>query len=796
MMNKNHVYSLVLLFVLLGVFGSAWRIRIAEAQGTVYIRADGSIDPPTANITSIDNVTYSFTSNVHDHIVVERNNIVVDGTSYDLQGTGAGTGISLSGRNHVTIKNLNISAFVTGVYLSESSSNTIINNSIAGSGSYAIRLHSIWSSSNFNVIQNNTLTGGGSGVYFSCDANYMGDLSNNDISHNIISNFDNGIFLNPNYQIQSQLEYNTFEHNNISACTTAIKIAPSSGYCTVRYNVFHGNTLRNGQYGVHLEEWEGRYIEVYRNNFTFNTLINFSSNAVFFANSETYGNDFGDSNTLDGYSFYHYAYRENETVSNLDLDGNNDATNLGMITVARSDKVTLNNCSIAGDKEYGVFLWDNSNCSISNSAIWENGDNNEEANIFVYNEEGSLIMNSHVGSGPNGIRLFSCSGMFIADNSISNATQAGIYLYESSSNTITNNTITDSGGYAIRLHSKWGSSSLNKIQNNTLSGGSAGIYFSCDANYMGDLSQNDISNNVIRDFENGIFLNPNYQLQSEMEYNTFEHNNISNSTTAVRIAPASGFCVVRHNIFSNNTLRDGQYGIYLDEWYGRGIEVYRNNFTDNKFANFSAYAVFFANSETYGNDFGGSNTLDGNHFYHYTYRGNETTSGLHLDSNNDATNLGLFTLAFCQNITLKDSSLLGDGEFGVFLWSANNNTITNNNITANAVGIGISYSDNDTIYHNLFDNTDQVQITSGSAEIWDNGYPSGGNTWSNYTDVDIYRGPYQNETGSDGIWDHPYLIDTNNRDNYPIVPEFSIILVLPLFIIATAIAIIARKRKH
>ena len=53
--------------------------------------------------------------------------------------------------------------------------------------------------------------------------------------------------------------------------------------------------------------------------------------------------------------------------------------------------------------------------------------------------------------------------------------------------------------------------------------------------------------------------------------------------------------------------------------------------------------------------------------------------------------------------------------------------------------------------------------------MWDDGYPSGGNYWSDCTDVDLYSGPYQNEAGSDGIWDHPYVIDADNQDRYPLV---------------------------
>jgi len=53
--------------------------------------------------------------------------------------------------------------------------------------------------------------------------------------------------------------------------------------------------------------------------------------------------------------------------------------------------------------------------------------------------------------------------------------------------------------------------------------------------------------------------------------------------------------------------------------------------------------------------------------------------------------------------------------------------------------------------------------------VWDNGYPSGGNYWSDYNGTDMYGGSYQNETGSDGIGDTPYVINEKNRDNYPLM---------------------------
>jgi hypothetical protein len=93
------------------------------------------------------------------------------------------------------------------------------------------------------------------------------------------------------------------------------------------------------------------------------------------------------------------------------------------------------------------------------------------------------------------------------------------------------------------------------------------------------------------------------------------------------------------------------------------------------------------------------------------------------------------------------------------------------------------------MYHNSFvGNGVQAFVEyinpSEPTNIWDNGYPSGGNYWSDYKGTDLYSGPYQNETGSDGIGDTPYVIvslDTmtyltsniTDIDHFPLMGPFS-----------------------
>jgi hypothetical protein len=76
------------------------------------------------------------------------------------------------------------------------------------------------------------------------------------------------------------------------------------------------------------------------------------------------------------------------------------------------------------------------------------------------------------------------------------------------------------------------------------------------------------------------------------------------------------------------------------------------------------------------------------------------------------------------------------------------------------------------IYHNNFIyNGEQHngQAQNFDYNYFDDGYPSGGNFWSDYTGMDNYSGPDQTDPGSDGIGDIPYPIEWGVKDNYPLM---------------------------
>lgn len=122
--RRKAAYSLTITILLTGILASIVNIQPVKANGTIYIRADGSIDPPTAPIKRNGN-TYTFTNNIYDSIVVERSNVIIDGAGYILQGTRSyeimlmnfnfGISVDYTTKN-VTIKRMVIQGFDVGIY--------------------------------------------------------------------------------------------------------------------------------------------------------------------------------------------------------------------------------------------------------------------------------------------------------------------------------------------------------------------------------------------------------------------------------------------------------------------------------------------------------------------------------------------------------------------------------------------------------------------------------------------------------------------------------------------------------
>jgi parallel beta-helix repeat protein len=122
-----------------------------------------------------------------------------------------------------------------------------------------------------------------------------------------------------------------------------------------------------------------------------------------------------------------------------------------------------------------------------------------------------------------------------------------------------------------------------------------------------------------------------------------------------------------------------------------------------------------------------------------------------------------------KGIIIEDNSATDNFWDGIGLLNSTDCIIRGNTINNNQVfGIWIDFSHDNIIYqNNLFNNTFQVSSNTPS-NLWNNGLV--GNYWADYQGMDEMSGTYQNESGSDGIGDEPYIVDegTGQQDNYPL----------------------------
>ena len=371
--------------------------------------------------------------------------------------------------------------------------------------------------------------------------------------------------------------------------------------------------------------------------------------------------------------------------------------------------------------------------------------------------EGFTIKDSGTKWPNGGITLGNVKNCFIAGN-IATGNRRGIALFGASNNSISGNILTNNLEGIVLSES-----SNNSVSGNKITGSDYGI------------SHWDSFNNVI-----------------------FE-NNITNNEEGIELWFSSKNVIQENNITENT-----EYGIKL--WWSFDNTLRGNRIADSRY-NFAVSG----NLTELVNDVDTSNTVDDKPIYYWINKRDMTVpidagyvalincTGITVEDLNLTRNYNGLLLAYTTNSTIAknkitdnecgillsestSSSICGNNIignfFGISLGHCSNITITENNITHNHGALGLCEASDNRFYHNNFiENIGLIGIPIGDYEpsknVWDDGYPSGGNYWSNYTGVDLYSGQYQNEVGSDGIGDISLDVDVDNQDEYPLMGPIS-----------------------
>jgi parallel beta-helix repeat protein len=352
-----------------------------------------------------------------------------------------------------------------------------------------------------------------------------------------------------------------------------------------------------------------------------------------------------------------------------------------------------------------------------------------------------------VQNGSFGINMNTANNCTVSNNRLTLNEFDGLRLWGSNNNTISDNTMDSNGDHGMKLESFPPTRTrTNTIIGNLLSGNERGMLLSNCEKCV--LRNNQMTGNVHNfgvlgsspidfihdiDLTNVVDGKPIYYLTDQ-----------SNLVIEPSAFPNVGYLALVNS--DNMTARgldiaDNYQGILLANTTNSRVE--NANFSYNPYG---VYVVFSAN-----------NTVKNN----LVRPSVERFAGIYM------TNSEHNTLAYNE---------IDSYTQGIQLISySSNNTIIENSVSNSEYGIhvGISSSDN-LIYHNNFiGNTHQATTDAYSYNnVWDNGYPSGGNFWSDYSGDDSHSGPNQNEAGSDGIGDTPYIIDGFNRDDYPLMNTY------------------------
>ena len=385
--------------------------------------------------------------------------------------------------------------------------------------------------------------------------------------------------------------------------------------------------------------------------------------------------------------------------------------------ITGSASVTVVDSYLDDHSNFGILGF--GNFSISNTLIRNSGVGT--AGLYLQSANGARVIGNTFANNTRGLWVGGSTNVTIADNRVSNAEGLGIELVGSTAVSITNNTFTSDG---VNLWSGFLSPvedfTTHTITPDNLVNGKPIRYYK------------DCANLVVEGSEVGQLIVAN------CENVTFSGLRISDADSAVQLAFVKGARLEASEISDNDV-----FGVHVLR--SEDVTLIGNLMMNNLL---SARGLATDNFSFSGN------TVIG---------GPDWSTGVAVDpvSPGGANN---------ASVTGNDITASGMG-VGVQFNSLTTGVIRANNVSV-GLGTGISFpvvSTGVTVFHNnLLGNA--IQATdAGSQNSWDDSYPSGGNFWSDYSGIDVFRGPNQDQPGSDGIGDGPYVIDADSLDRFPLM---------------------------
>ena len=463
--------------------------------------------------------------------------------------------------------------------------------------------------------------------------------------------------------------------------------------------------------------------------------------------------------------------------ANAQIENNIIANNSGGILAGFSDNNTFVNNTVINNKYEGILFIDSSEDTMKNNTISGNTynfgisrasfnhsiDTSNLINgkpIYYLKNQTDLTINS--GSFPNVgyLALINCAKITVENLNLTN-NYNGLLLVETKNSTLRNNTFQNNAKGIDIINS-----SNNTIQSNNVT----------DSTWQGISLVNSPNNK----FRGNILMN-NW-LSFEVSGNSLSDFIQDIDTTNTVNEKLMRYLINYTDLIANPSTFD-------NTGYLAFVNCYNITAKNFSLENNEILVAFTQNSSITENKITvGEISLTHSSFINLT--------------NNTIINgeLGI-SIYHSNNNTIAKNNITQNTQNGILLQTSSNNTISDNNVKNNTIGIRFNESSNNTIFrNNITDNTDygiillnssyntffhnnfinnaapkfQVVGSDSVSNELDNGYPSGGNYWSDYNGTDLYSGTHpQSEVGSDGIGDTSYVgayfISFWVTDHYPLM---------------------------
>jgi parallel beta-helix repeat protein len=778
----NRIKSmLTLLLILFFLLVSPLQIKQVKAQdNTIYIRADGTVEG-TDKIQREGNV-YTLLDNIRlerlpradqDGIYIEKDNIVIDGADFTIQADTRG--IVLSERNNVTVKNVKIEiGGGYGIYLVDTSNCLIYNNTVTGDA--------------YNI--------------------YLWRSTNNTIERNSISNAFRGILI-----------YDSFDNSIL------------------------GNLVTDGVVGIELENCGNNIL---RNNQMRNNRANFEVSSY---PTHKVVNDVDTSNTIDGLPIYYWVNEENKTVpsdagrvvlinctritvNNLDLSQNGQGIQLFSTTNS-----TLTQNTIIGSRGRGIELIHSSNINIiennvqnfsmginlqesSHNLIIKNSitqnsyagiitesnstENTISENEIISNDYGiserggnNVISQNKVTSNDFGISVHSSKNT-ISDNVISGNNEMGIIL-DAGSNTLTGNNVTGNSDFGIYITSGntlrnnrmtnnrinfdvRGTNFENDVDTSNLVDGKPIIYWvnqqnkivPHEAGYVALVKCENITvqNLNLANNGDGIFL-------AFTNHSTITGNIITNNNNGIEFWGSSSNIIVGNNIRENG---DGIFfsgAMFLNVFHYPSLNniIYYNNFVDNENNVVDVAGSWWLQDSTPSNNIW---DREGEGNYWSNYNG--------TDSNNDEIGESPYVINEKNQDNYPIMSPVNIFDAGVWDWIPYSVFVLSNSTVSD-----FSFSPESALIQ--FDVEDENDTTGFCRVIVPKGLLSTEDNWTVLVDgTSVNTTINEDKTSTYLYFIYNHSIKTVEIIGTDAIPEFPSWTILPLFLIASIIVIVCKKK--